>query len=63
MKVGDAVEYDAGEQGPSVLALVTKVHDRHTLDLLWFDANGAGHPEGGIPERAEGGGRTWKHVG
>jgi hypothetical protein len=62
MKIGDPVHYDAGDGGNSVLALVTKVHDAHTIDLAWMDDNGAWHPLASVPERAEGGGVTWKHV-
>ena len=61
MKVGDAIEYDAGDE-TSFLALVAKVHDAHTIDLIWFDLNGAGHPLSSVPERAEGGGVTWRHL-
>jgi hypothetical protein len=61
VKIGDAIDYDPGSGGVSLLALVTKVHDAHTVDLLWCDADTGGwHAADGVPERAEGGGVTWR---
>jgi hypothetical protein len=63
MKVGDAVDYDAGDQGPSFLALVAKVHSPHMLDIAWMDGStGSWHTANSVPERAEGGGVTWRHL-
>jgi len=62
MKVGDAVQYDAGDtdDAPPILSLVSAVHDEHTVSIAWMGQSGSWHAAGSVPARAEGGGVTWR---